>query len=86
MKGVEWMKDGKKIGEGNFSPKFIVQHPFPEDESNTTLVYTLTVRNVDENDEGVYECRVFSWYSGADPETTATLSLKISREPGKTLV
>ena len=84
LSGVEWRRDGKRISEGSVSPKFIVHRPFSEDETNTTRVYVLTVRNVDESDEGLYECWVYSQYSGGEPDDVATLSITISREPGRT--
>lgn len=81
LKGIEWRKDGKVMSEGTVSPKFIVHTPFPDDENKTALVYMLTVRNVQESDEGIYECRVFSNYSRGDPEAIAVLSLESEKVP-----
>ena len=75
LKGIEWRKNERVISEGTISPKFIVHTPFPDDENKTTLVYMLTVRNVQESDIGIYECLVYSNYSGDYPETIAVLSL-----------
>lgn len=83
---VEWRKDGKSLvaahNRGTSRNKYVMQCPFTDDdENNVTFAHMLTVRNVDENDEGEYECLLYSQYI-AEPEDTGKLFLKVLRESG----
>lgn len=86
FKGIEWRRGGKiltAVHDRGTMQKYVIQRPFAADgESNTTLSHMLTVRNVDDDDAGEYECLLYSRYNGTEPESSKKVSLEILRVSG----